>query len=178
MLLTPEYKYLLELEHARTSWGTTSYNRKDYILKIIKKYNKTTILDYGSGQGSFKKLIDSDKDLYPYTVINYEPGIPNLSNPPNPCEFVLCTDVLEHVEPDCVENVLDDLKRVVLDVGLFTISCEPAHRILQDGRNAHLTVQPPTWWLEKLKIRFNIDLEIYNPRALTVIVRSKNNGNV
>lgn len=178
MLITPEYKKLLQQEHLTTHWGTTSYFRKDYILKVIKKYNKTIILDYGSGQGSFKKLIDSDKTLYPYTVIEYEPGISTLSNPPNPCEFVLCTDVLEHVEPNCIENVLDDLKRVVLDIGLFTICCQSAHRILQDGRNAHLIIESPDWWLEKLKMRFNIEFESHNSKGLTVVVRSKNNGNV
>ena len=74
------------------------------------------------------------------------------------------------VEPDLLDNVLDDLKRVLKRCGMFTIATGPARRILPDGRNAHLIQQPPSWWLPKLMQRF--DLVLFNrvPRGFLVIV--------
>jgi len=69
---------------------------------------------------------------------------------------VTCIDVLEHIEPELLENVLDDLQRVVDKYGLFTIHTGPAQKILPDGRNAHLIQQPLAWWSEKLIKRFTI----------------------
>lgn len=171
MLVTEQYRKMLEDEHKSKSWGNTAATRAQRILKQADKVHETTILDYGSGYGAFKQLVDKQYPMY--DVIEYEPGRPEVSNPPEPQNYVICTDVLEHVEPECIDAVLDDLKRVVLKCGLFTISTEPAHKILKDGRNAHLIIEPASWWLEKLAVRFNIDFESHNDKGLLVIVSPK-----
>ena len=62
--------------------------------------------------------------------------------------------MLEHIEPDYLENVLDDLQRVTFRHTYFSIYTGPAIRVLPDGRNAHLIQQPPKWWLPKIMERF------------------------
>lgn len=171
MLLTESYRALLEQEHKTKHWGTTAVTRVSRILREVDKTGETTILDYGSGHGAFKQYID--KNFPMYDVIEYEPGRPECSHQPEPCGYVICTDVLEHVEPECIEAVLDDLKRVVEKHGLFTISTEPAHKILKDGRNAHLIIEPASWWLEKLSQRFTIVFESHNDKGLLVLVTKK-----
>ena len=57
----------------------------------------------------------------PLTIHHYDPAIPEWAAPPVPCRFVACIDVLEHIEPHLLENVLDDLKRVTEGVGVFTV---------------------------------------------------------
>lgn len=171
MLVTEAYRKMLEDEHRSKIWGNTGASRAQRILKHADKIGETVILDYGSGHGALKQYIDKNYPMY--DVIEYEPGRPECSAPPDPCNYVICTDVLEHVEPECIEAVLDDLQRVVLKSGLFTISTTEAFKVLKDGRNAHLIIEPASWWLEKLEQRFVIEFESHNDKNLLVIVTPK-----
>ena len=87
---------------------------------------------------------------------HYDPAIPEWSAPPAPSDFVVCIDVLEHVEPEFIDNVLDDLARLTLKIGFFTVTTVPAKKTLPDGRNAHLIQMPPGWWLPKFLDRFEL----------------------
>ena len=69
---------------------------------------------------------------------------------------MVCIDVLEHIEPAYLDNVLDDLQRCTDVIGVFTVACGPAMKILPDGRNAHLIQEPPEWWLPKPMQRFTL----------------------
>jgi 2-polyprenyl-3-methyl-5-hydroxy-6-metoxy-1,4-benzoquinol methylase len=82
--------------------------------------------------------------------------MPQWSARPEPAEMVACVDVLEHIEPDKLENVLDDLRRCVKRVGFFSVSTVAAEKILSDGRNAHLIIEPPSWWLPKIQSRWDL----------------------
>ncbi len=73
-----------------------------------------------------------------------------------PADLVCCIDVLEHIEPLYLDAVLADLRRITVNVGMFTIHTGPAMKTLTDGRNAHLIQKPSSWWLPKLCERFEI----------------------
>jgi hypothetical protein len=92
----------------------------------------------------------------PLSIHHYDPAIPEWSTPAQPCNFVACIDVLEHIEPALLDNVLDDLQRVTAGVGIFTVHTGPAVKFLTDGRNAHLIQKPPAWWLPKFLDRFEL----------------------
>ncbi|HUV66463.1 MAG TPA: class I SAM-dependent methyltransferase [Sedimentisphaerales bacterium] len=92
----------------------------------------------------------------PIEITEYDPGIPGKDDPPEPHDLVVCIDVLEHIEPDYLDNVLDDLKRVIKLCGFFTIASGPAGKLLPDGRNAHLIQQDMGWWIPKFEKRFVI----------------------
>ena len=120
--------------------------------------------------------IDGSKTFVKYNVTEYDPGIESKNKTPEPQEYVVCVDVLEHIEPEFIDNVLDDLKRVIINKGFFTISCREALMILSDGRNAHLIQKPREWWKEKLLKRFNVIEETYIERGkeqLRVLVETK-----
>lgn len=171
--ISEQYKQVLKDTHTKLgNWGTTAGARYKMIVQYLERVGCTTLLDYGSGSSSLKNALDK---YYPnvYNVLEYEPGDSTKCNSPNPCDFVVCVDVLEHVEPEHIEAVLDDLQRVTLKHALFTISTEPAHTILSDGRNAHLIVQPYEWWLEKIVKRFNIITESHNTRSCLFFLQAK-----
>lgn len=174
-LISEEYKSVLQKDHKPGQWGQTGKQMVVDIMNMAQKaQNKTSMLDYGAGHGSLRKALEQ-RSPGKYQVTEYEPGRPDVSDAPDPHEFVVCIDVLEHVEPDLVENVLDDLKRVVLEYGYFTISCRPAAKILSDGRNAHLIVEPKEWWKTKLDKRFEILEETYdaNDKNYRVFLRAQ-----
>lgn len=149
MLLTEEYRAQLHQMH-RTKFGSTA----EKYISTIKRFlpESGSVLDYGSGSGGFRKAMGET----PLQIVEYEPGKPEYANNNIPCDFVVCIDVLEHIEPDMIDSVLDDLQRCALSGGYFTISCRLAKKTLPDGRNAHLIVEPPEWWEAKLKERFCI----------------------
>ena len=69
---------------------------------------------------------------------------------------------MEHIEPALLDNVLADLYRVTKVRGYFTISCRLAAKVLRDGRNAHLIVEPQEWWKEQLEKWFVIQQYYYD----------------
>lgn len=121
------------------------------IHSLADRMKSKDILDYGCGKGSLSQASPT------YNVINYDPGISQYSEHPTEAhDLVVCTDVLEHVEPDCIDAVLDDLQRLTKRC-LYVIVCTvEAKKTLPDGRNAHLTVRDYRWWMEKFLERFEI----------------------
>ena len=159
-LISEDYAHTLAYEHANTpgKWGHTAQMYVDTIVKHAG--DLTEWLDYGAGSGGLSNAVNS---RYPnkYEITEYEPSRPNSVSVPRP--YVACIDVLEHIEPDLLDNVLRDLLRVTQVRGYFTISCRLAAKILRDGRNAHLIVQPWEWWQTQLKQYFHIVEHMYEP---------------
>lgn len=121
--------------------------------QIIRKFGNSTLLDYGCGKRLLEKYLPPITGL---TIKVYDPCIEGLDTLPEPADIVVCTDVLEHIEPECLENVLNDLRRVTKKVAYVSISTRPAIKNLSDGQNAHRIIEPPEWWMPKLKKRFFI----------------------
>ncbi len=70
---------------------------------------------------------------------------------PKPCDLIVCSDVLEHVEPDKIDAVLSHIFQISGMGAYVVIATRPANAILPDGRNAHLIVKPSAWWIDKIK---------------------------
>lgn len=157
MLITPSYRQQQEDMHSRYDYGTASIQFAPQVAKIINAHDIRDLLDYGAGKMNLMKTI-SDKRLveHAFKYTPYEPANPKYSETPKPAQMVACIDVLEHVEPDLIDNVLDDLQRVTMQIGFFTIHCGPAAKTLSDGRNAHLIQEPPEWWIPRMIERFDI----------------------
>lgn len=124
------------------------------VNEIIERLGVTHLLDYGCG--SRLSLAKALKCFHRLTYQAYDPGVAKFSAPPTPAQMVCCVDVLEHIEPDCINAVLDDLKRLTEAVFFGTVATGPAAKSLSDGRNAHLIQQPLKWWLPKFVERFDI----------------------
>lgn len=149
-LITPEYQQLQEQFHlARPDYGTSSHKHVEPILGIAKMLGSRDILDYGCGKAQLQKGI-------PYPIQNYDPCMPEYSRRPSPADLVVCTDVLEHIEPACLKEVMDDLARLTRRVIFVNVACRPASKVLPDGRNAHLIQETPNWWLTWLLPRFEL----------------------
>jgi hypothetical protein len=71
-------------------------------------------------------------------------------------EFGVSTDVMEHIPPEMVDTVLDNIKQRV-ERAFFQISLDPTSQRKADnyGGHLHLTVEEPDWWLAKLRKHFS-----------------------
>jgi len=122
-----------------------------WLGQLAKKVSPCEILDYGSGKGMLKKMMPNIQGV---SVRLYDPA--NDDPTPEPAEMVVCTDVLEHVEPECLNAVFRELQRLTKCAAYFTIHLTQADKFLPDGRNAHLIVKKPHWWIAQIKKYFAI----------------------
>ena len=154
-LITEEYRVMQQKLHENPHYGMASVQYAPLVANVIEMVGATELLDYGAGKGRLGQTLPQyvKRSL---KIRHYDPAMPQWSAPPAPCAFVACIDVLEHIEPDLLDNVLDDLKRVTQSVGVFTVHTGAAAKVLPDGRNAHLIQQPPAWWLPKFLERFDL----------------------
>ena len=151
MLYTEYYQQLLINEHLKRPWGVVGQQHCDRILELYREYQCESILDYGCGQGLLSQRIG---DLA--MVANYDPGIPQHTHDPLPADLVVCTDVLEHIEPQCLDAVLDHIHSVTVKIAYFTICSIAAKTSFPDGRNLHLIQQDQSWWQHTLSRHFTI----------------------
>jgi hypothetical protein len=154
ILISDDYRRQQEHLHETTEYGTMAQHYGPLVSQIIEKLEVTHLLDYGSGKrmGLLKNLKVKTKLTYQA----YDPGVEELASAPVPAELVCCIDVLEHIEPQYLENVLDHLAELTEVCALLSIHTGPAMKTLDDGRNAHLTQEPIEWWLPKIWQRFDI----------------------
>lgn len=171
-LITEEYRRLQAELHENPEYGIASMNAAPLVAQVVNAIGATEVLDYGAGKGRLDEALRPHLQ-HPVTIFHYDPARPEWAAPPAPAQLVACLDVLEHIEPDLIDNVLDDLRRVTAGAGIFTIATGPARKTLPDGRNAHLIQQPASWWLPKLMERF--ELEVFNktPNGFWVVVRNR-----
>lgn len=154
MLITESYRDQQKALHRNANYGVASLTYAPIVLAAIEKHGIRDVLDYGAGKGRLGEALF--RQGYTGNYHPYDPAIDYWADEPVPCDMVACIDVLEHIEPECLDSVLDDLARCTLRVGVFTVHTGPAKKILEDGRNAHLTQQPMEWWHAKLVERFAV----------------------
>ncbi len=143
----------LHADHAE--YGMASVYFAPLVAQVVRANKVRQVLDYAAGKGRLAEALQAQlKETV--SVVPYDPAIEAWSATPQPTDMVACIDVLEHIEPEHLEAVLDDLKRVTQRIGVLTISTGPAKRVLPDGRNAHLIQQPAAWWLPRLMARFEL----------------------
>jgi hypothetical protein len=165
-LTSHAYRAQLELLHRSRSWGADGLKHAVAVRALIREHEPKTILDYGCGENRLAQA------LAPIRVSGYDPGIPERASMPKPCELVVCTDVLEHVEPEKLDAVLDHLWCITGRVGYFVISLKAANALLPDGRNAHLSIHPAEWWVGRLmQIGWSVGVIGTPAKDLTVVVK-------
>jgi hypothetical protein len=152
-LITPAYTREQELLHEAPAYGSRGFNWGYLVAGIARIEACVSVLDYGCGKGTLGRTLRK-AGLH---ARDYDPAVAAFSGCPRPADLVVSVDVLEHLEPDCVDAVLDDLRDKTLKVLFVAISTRPAKRWLTDGRNSHLIVEEGDWWRTKLEYHgFNV----------------------
>ena len=163
-MLSPEYRAQLAQLHAdKSDFGTSSAMYAGIVRKLIAEHKPRQLLDFGCGKMALKPFVDC-------VYIPYDPAIAGIDAKPAQADMVVCTDVLEHVEPEYLDSVLDELQRVTRSVGFFVVHTGPAMNHLPDGRNAHLIQEPPEWWLPKIVQRWKLMTFQRWPNGFFVVV--------
>jgi len=173
--ITPEYKAMQSQMHDdRGNYGTSAVQHAARVFmaaaQLHRKFGECSILDYGCGKGtlgeSMWKAFPQFKGL---SLREYDPGIKGKDDEPVPATLLFCGDVLEHIEPECVDAVLQHISDLTDQLAILVISLRPAQKTLPDGRNAHICLQKENWWLSKLRRHFVISESHANEEELMAI---------
>lgn len=149
-LISAEYRDLNAKLHASNlAYGVGGAKHAKTVETLMKDNELKSCLDYGAGKGLLAQSL-------PFPIWEYDPAIPEKAESPRPADLVVCTDVLEHIEPEKLTHVLVDLHRCTKKVGFFVISTVPSKKVLADGRNAHLIQEDKAWWEAKVGALFHI----------------------
>jgi hypothetical protein len=112
------------------------------------------VLDYGCGKGT----------LDVPGIRRYDPAIPEFSKSPSPAHLVVCTDVMEHIEPEYVGNTILHIYSLTKRVAYFQIATRrDKSKTLPDGTNPHKTVRKGKWWINTFK-------EVLGEKTHTIVV--------
>lgn len=164
MLITPAYQSLQHQFHKeRADYGCNAHRWADHIAELAQKLGTRDVLDYGAGKGTLAKNL-------PFPIQQYDPAIQEFASAPQPANLVACLDVLEHIEPECLEAVLNDLQRLAKQALFVEIATRPAKKDLPDGRNAHLIQMHGNWWLAQLLPRFVVQSVQSNGGSLIALL--------
>jgi len=167
-----------KLHESNDSYGRSGGKRAETVKSMVEAMKKPvdqggmgiehpSVLDYGCGKGELARKL-------PFPIWEYDPAIPGKDVPPRSANLVVCTDVLEHIEPDMIDSVIADLARCTLSGAYLVIATTAAIKVLEDGRNAHLIQEGEKWWRKKLEKFFVIDsVRLDEFKELHIIVAPK-----
>lgn len=146
ILISEEYLQLQTALHAGPrGYGNSGRKHAGEVLAVGTAMNLVSMLDYGAGGGTLKATLVRAGWRGPIT--EYDPAVATIQERPSGrYDLVTCTDVLEHIEPAYVWTVLKHVHYLTSIAAFLVISTVPSSKLLRDGRNAHLIVEPPQWW--------------------------------
>ena len=154
-MISEEYKKIYTEIHAKTKFGKRS-KIPDMLGGFIESIKPNSMIDFGCGKGN---LVLKLKEIYPKKdIAGFDPANPEFDIPLKHVDLILSTDVLEHIEPNLIDETLKEIANNCTHT-YHLISCAPAKLILPDGRNAHLIQETPDWWRKKF---LDLGFKIYN----------------
>lgn len=156
---------LTECDKYRLMWSTEAYREVSpgecvvpVILEVLRP--EGLVLDFGCGTGRASLglsragldvlCIDFADNCRDEEAMNLPFLQWDLTRPMPPhAHYGICTDVMEHIPPEDVDAVIDNITAAAYNV-FFQISTVPDVMGAMIGQDLHLTVKPHGWWLETL----------------------------
>lgn len=161
---------LRKLHDEEESFGGGS--QAHIVAQIIRVLNVKSLSDYGAGKKRLESRLTQEFGIS-IGYSGYDPAYPEYGAPQS-ADLVCCIEVLEHVEPELIDMVLDQLQKITKRFGFFTVHTSDSGKFLADGRNAHILQRPTSWWLPKISSYFEVQwLNKTGPDSFAILVIPK-----
>ncbi|MDA9638942.1 class I SAM-dependent methyltransferase [Synechococcus sp. AH-779-G23] len=134
----------------RTDGAGLASNLPKALVRMHELGVCNSVLDYGTGKGALtQRLLNELPESI--SVQGYDPAVKQYSIKPNTeSDILTCLDVLEHIEISSIDAVLQDIHKLTRNFCYLVVDLQPAVKKLADGRNAHILLAPPDWWVTKV----------------------------
>lgn len=168
-----------------------SHPDEEYRFQLVKNYvieNQTkSVIDIGSGRGNIIKILQDlhmgievvSTDLVKFHTFDCEFRGLNLCEPTTyikdkKFELLVCLDVLEHIEKECVENAFSFFSTISSNLILSIAN----HSDIKDGVELHLIQEDINYWKPIIEKFFQIEyFDVkYDGRLYLLVL--KNNKNI
>lgn len=135
------------------AWGTHNHGSK--AQKLILTLSPATLLDVGCGDNKFAKWARSEGILatgvdFAGCGADIKAAAHDLPFKDNAFDVVTAFDVMEHLLPEEVDEVLEELVRVGRSHLVLGISYRESRVRALNGETLHPTIRPKDWWVKKL----------------------------
>lgn len=182
---------LSEQEKYQRMWAHSAYRTVspgeecvDTFLNICKPDG--LVIDFGCGTGRaalkikeygcYVQLIDFTDNSRDPAAMELAFHQHDLTEPLNiMAKYGYCTDVMEHIAPENVEKVINNIMNVAKTT-FFQISTVPDNMGSIIGQQLHLTVRPHSWWKDTFaKIGYSVQWEKEQDVSSMFVVKRNTN---
>lgn len=130
--------------------GYSILQHADEIGELLGLSRAVSVLDYGSGAGAAYEPPHMLHERWGVAMPTlYDPAFEGIDVPPpagTKFDFVICSDVLEHVPMDLCEAFITTLFEYTDNILWASVCTRAAKKCFADGTNMHVTVRPLKWW--------------------------------
>lgn len=150
---SPQARLYRDLMLKAPSYGSTCHGRE--ALPILKRLGVRSALDVGCGNNEFARTLRR-RGVVAWGVDAACPWADawceadRLPFHDNAVEWLTCFDVLEHIDAATIPRVLSEFARVARRGWVFSISHAESRTPGPGGEKLHLTVEPESWWRERI----------------------------
>ena len=144
-----------ELQQWRSSYGASNHGKA--ATPHVARNKPTLVVDFGCGCNNFinnlNKLGIEGKGVdFVYEEADIVAPMHNVPLPNGCADFITAFDSLEHLLPEDVDLVFEEMQRIAMPdcAFCFSISYTPS-MITVHGQNLHPTVRPAKWWAAKIR---------------------------
>lgn len=159
-----------EASKYRAVWGDSQYREVspglrhlDGAIEWMDPHPRATFTDWGCGTGRVGaelyrrgfdvRLVDIAPNAYEGTLPFVVSSLWALPDSLGATDYGFCADVMEHIPPERVDDVLAGIARRTRIACFFQIALFHDHKFTKHGA-LHLSVLPPDWWEARLLAHF------------------------
>jgi len=143
--------YSIDSKYGHHDWSAPK--RRTEVLEHIK-LKPESVLDVGCGSNHLCSVL-KEKGIKKCVGVDFASPQADVMADATDMPFsdqsydlIICSDVLEHITEDNIDNCLTEFcrvgKRIYAKIALFP-------DVRKDGIDLHPCVKPPPWWIEKFK---------------------------
>ena len=152
-MISSAYKEQMQIMAAKHQFKE-KLPKYNLVQDFLKDESPNSLIDFGCAHGAMISRIKNDFSNI-LIVDGYDPGVKEYESfPSRQYDCLVCNDVIEHIEPEYLDSTLIAMSKLFTKSAWLIIACYPAKKVLPDGRNAHISLHTPKWWVEKIKKTF------------------------